>query len=128
MPSPASLSAYSLVSMEMPALDTQYSPRLTEETSAEQEEIFTITPRVCDAQGVAIMWRATSWVMNMLPLVLVPTTRSKLSSVISSRSRRSLGATPALLTSTPIRPCRAMASQTTRFLSCELAMSPACQL
>ena len=56
--------------MDMPALDTQYSPLLTEETSAEQEEILTIMPGVL----ACIIRRATAWVINMFPFVLVPTT------------------------------------------------------
>ena len=44
IPSAASLSAYNVVSIEIPALETQYSPRLVLETAAEQLEILTIAP------------------------------------------------------------------------------------
>ena len=100
----------------------------TEETSAEQEETLTITPRDSPSRGCVSICLTTACVMNMLPLVFVPTTSSKLSSVIWSRSLRSFGAMPALLTSTSILPCASAVSRTTRSRSSVQAMLPACQL
>ena len=127
MPSAASRSAYSVVSMEMPALETQYSPRFVLETTEEQLEMLTIAPLLCAARhfsskySCAIICLATFCVRNIFPFVLVPTTKSKLSSVISSRSLRTFGATPALLTSTSIRPKRSTAACTIR---CPEVISP----
>ena len=47
---------------------------------------------------------AIAWHMKKGPFRLVSSTKSKLSSVVSSKSRRTFGATPALLTSTSTRP------------------------
>ena len=44
IPSDASLSAYSVVSMETAAFEIQYSPLEVEETVAEQDPTFTICP------------------------------------------------------------------------------------
>ena len=52
----------------------------------------------------SIMARATAWVRKKGPRRLVPRTRSQLSAVVSSRSTRRSGATPALLTQRSTRP------------------------
>ena len=100
--------------MDTPALDTQYSPRLVLDTTALQLDTLTITPLRPSSGSWAIICLATAWVRNKQPLVLMPTTRSKLSSVISSRSERTFGATPALLTSASMRPKAFTASDTMR--------------
>ena len=60
--------------MDTPALDTQYSPRLVEDTTALQLDTFTITPLRPSSGCWRIICLATAWVRNMLPLVLTPTT------------------------------------------------------
>ena len=124
MPSPASRSAYSLVSIDMPALLTQYSARLGEETVEEKLEIFTITPRRPSVASCLIIARATACVMNIVPIRLMPSTYSNDSSVVSRMSRRTLGATPALLTSTSMRPKRETTSFTNVSRSLASAMEP----
>ena len=77
MPSGARRAAYSLVSMDTPALDTQYSPRFKDTTSAEQDETLTMVPRLTlPSIESPIMCFAMSWVKNMLPFELTPSTRS----------------------------------------------------
>ncbi len=56
------------------------------------------------AADSSIIARATAWVRKNGPLRLVVRTRSQLSGVVSSRSSRCSGATPALLTQRSTRP------------------------
>ena len=72
MPSLAKRSAKSLVIIETPALEIQYSPRLTELVYAEQEEMLTIEPPF----PAATISRATAWVKKRVALVLIPITKS----------------------------------------------------
>ena len=66
------------------------------------------------ARTCSIIRRATSWVRKYGPLRLTPSTRSKDSSPASRMSARTVGATPALLTSRSSRPHAAYASATRR--------------
>ena len=103
--------------MLTPALDTQYSPRLVLLTSAEQEEILMIVPLLAKSFSCFSISFTTAWVKNILPLVLMPMTLSKLSSLISKRSALFSGATPALFTSTSILPKASIVSLTILILS-----------
>ena len=95
--------------MASPALEIQYSP-LVEDTSAEQEPIFTMVPLFFQIQSCLSICLATNWVRNRAPFVLISITRSKLSSLISRMSLRSKGATAALFTSTSTLPKRPRAA------------------
>ena len=70
MRSPARRSAKSLVIIETPAFEMQYSPRLVELVYAEQEEILTIEPPF---PCLTILF-ATACVKKRVPLVLMPIT------------------------------------------------------
>ena len=59
---------------EMPALETQYSPRLVEDTTELQLDTLTMTPLRPSTGSCEIICLATSCVRNILPLVLMPTT------------------------------------------------------
>ena len=74
IPSAARRSAYRVVSIDTPALDTQYSPRLVEDTTELQLDTLTIAPLRPSTGSWAIICLATSCVRNILPLVLMPTT------------------------------------------------------
>ena len=117
IPSGARRSANSVVSMETAAFEPQYSPLDVDETSAEQEPTFTICPLLLKICSCFIICFAASWVRNMVPFVLIPKTRSKLSSDISNRSFLSFGATPALFTRISILPNFSTVSLIRRSLS-----------
>jgi len=74
--------------------EMQYSERLADTVYAEIDVMKTIRPEPC-----SVIQRAAACVRKCGPLTLVATSESKLSSVVSSKSRRSRGAIPALLTS-----------------------------
>ena len=60
IPSGASLAANSFVTMEIPALEIQYSPRFKDTTSQEQDDTLTIVPRFAPVCSWAIICRATA--------------------------------------------------------------------
>ena len=78
--------------MLSPALETQYSARLTLAKVLETEVMKTIWgSRTVPAATSSIIARATAWVRKNGPRRLIPRTRSQLSGVVSSRSSRAVG-------------------------------------
>src|SRR4030042_5151059 len=99
MPLAARASAKRAAVMLRAALETQYSAREVEVTTAEMEVMKMMDGgRPGRASFRAIILLAAFWVRKKGPRALTARSRSKLSGAVSRISARFAGATPALLT------------------------------